>query len=259
MSAANIRDKSNIVPGYRCAYPGYLVNPMRRLVQASLGLLAWSLLQTSPASAQLKGNPDNICRNGYFPRESTNYRLAKIKGAAGDRIYFHGDDNERCPDDQACRLKTYVIPGDEVIVSRTFGKFACSWFQPRKGEGTVGWIETDRLAWQGDMRAPAMRDWLGEWRAYDDHVIRISKSKAAGMLAIKGEATWGSGSRTHTGELDHDAKPSANEMKFGDGTDELDCQVTMHLVGKLLVVGDNLHCGGANVSFSGVYQKGPKR
>ena len=97
---------------------------MRRLVQASLGLLAWSVLQTSPASAQLKGNPEHVCRNGYFPRESTNYRLAKIKGAAGDRIHFHGDDNERCPDDQACRLKTYVIPGDDVIVSRTLGKFA---------------------------------------------------------------------------------------------------------------------------------------
>jgi hypothetical protein len=24
-------------------------------------------------------------------------------------------------------------------------------------------------------------------------------------------------------------------------------------------VGDNFHCGGANVSFSGVYQKRPKR
>jgi hypothetical protein len=73
--------------------------PMRQLALASLGLLAWSLLQAAPASAQLKGNPDNACRNGYFPRESANYRLAKIKGAAGDRIAFHGDDSERCPDD----------------------------------------------------------------------------------------------------------------------------------------------------------------
>ena len=182
----------------------------------------------------------------------------RFKGAAGDRIYFHGDDNERCPDDQACRLKTYVIANDEVIVSRTSGKFACSWFQPRKGTETVGWIETDRLAWQETTRRPAMPDWLGEWRAYDN-VISISKAKAAGMLAIKGEATWGSGASTHTGELDYDAKPSADKMKFGDGTDERDCQVTMQRVGKHLVVGDNLHCGGANVSFSGVYQKNPKR
>jgi hypothetical protein len=28
----------------------------------------------------------------------------------------------------------------------------------------------------------------------------------------------------------------------------------MQLVGKFLVVGDNLHCGGANLTFSGVYQ-----
>jgi hypothetical protein len=227
---------------------------MNRLVLTSLALFACHLLPASPAYAQLKGNPDNACRNGYFPRESTNYRLAKIKGAAGDKIHFHGDDSERCPDDAACRLKTYVIPGDEVLVSRTLGKFACSWFQPGKGSETVGWIETDRLAWQENTRPPAMRDWLGEWRAYDN-AIRISTSKAAGSLAIKGEAIWGSGARTHTGELDYDAKPSAGKMKFGDGTDELDCQVTMQLVGKHLVVGDNLHCGGANVSFSGVYRK----
>ena len=70
---------------------------MRRPLQASLALLAWSLLQTSPASAELKGDADNICRNGSFPRESTDYRLAKIKGAAGDRIYFHGDGNGVAP------------------------------------------------------------------------------------------------------------------------------------------------------------------
>jgi hypothetical protein len=231
---------------------------MKRLVLASLALLACSLLQASPASAQLKGNPDNACANGYFPRESASYRLAKIKGAAGDRIYFRHGGEDRCPDDATCRLKTYVIPGDEVIVSRTLAKFACSWFQPRKGTETVGWIETDRLAWQADTPSPATRDWLGEWRAYDN-VIRISTSKAAGTLAIKGEAIWGSGASAHIGQLDYDAKPSADKMKFGDGTDELDCQVTMQLVGKLLVVGDNLHCGGANVSFSGVYQRRPKR
>ena len=95
--------------------------------------------------------------------------------------------------------------------------------------------------------------------ARPDNAISISKSKAAGTLAIKGEAIWGSGSRTHTGDLDYDAKPSADKMKFGDGTDDNDCQVTMQLVGKLLVVGDNLNCGGANVSFSGVYQRRPKR
>jgi hypothetical protein len=151
-------------------------------------------------------------------------------------------------------LKTYVISNDQVIVSRTFEKFACSWFQPRKGTGTVGWIETERLAWIESKRAPAEREWLGDWRAYGNS-IRIAKAKTPGELSIKGEASWGSGAATHTGELDHSAKPSADKLNFGDGTDEYDCEVTMQLVGPYLVVGDNLHCGGANVSFSGVYQK----
>jgi hypothetical protein len=217
---------------------------------------AFSKPRPHPPSS--RATPTTFAGTDIFHARARTTGWRRSRGAAGDRIYFHGDGNERCPDDQVCRLETYVIRNDEVIVSRTLGKFACSWFQPRKGTETVGWIETDRLAWQVDIRRPAERDWLGECCAYDNF-IRISKSKEAGMLAIKGEATWGSGSRTHTGGLDYDAKPSADKMNFGDGTDEIDCQVTMQLVGKLLVVGDNLHCGGANVSFSGVYQKRPKR
>src|ERR1043166_9446827 len=91
---------------------------LARMSRYSCGLLA-----SCP-----RRQPHNACRNGYFPRESTNYGLAKIKGAAGDAIYFHGDHTERRPDDQACRLQTYVIPRDEVLVSQAAGKFACSWW-----------------------------------------------------------------------------------------------------------------------------------
>jgi hypothetical protein len=51
-----------------------------------------------------------------------------MKGAAGDAIHFHGDDSERYPDDQACRLQTYVIPRDEVM----------QLVEPRNGAETVG-------------------------------------------------------------------------------------------------------------------------
>lgn len=226
---------------------------MKRPLQTTLVLVFLSLLLATPASAQLEGNPENWCRNGHLPRESKDYRLAKIKGAAGDKVYFHDDGHERCPADQSCRGKAYVITNDQVIVSRTFGRFACSWFQPRKGNETVGWIESDRLEWLDSKRQPTEGEWLGEWRAYDNS-IRISKA-TVGELSITGEAIWGSGSRTHTGKLDHNAKPSADKMNFGDGRGEYDCRVAMQLVGPYLVVGDNLNCGGANVSFSGVYQR----
>ena len=226
---------------------------MKHVVRTALA--ACSLLLAAPAAAQLKGTPDNVCRDGYFPRESKAYRLATIKGAAGDRAHFHDDGNEKCPADDSCRLKTYVIANDQVIVSRTFGKFACSWFQPRKGNGTTGWIETDRLTWAGSIRPPEIRDWLGEWRANGSGFIRIKRARTAGELNITGEASWGSGGGMSTGELDHTAKPSGDAMKFADAPGDGSCEVDMQLVGRFLIVGDNQRCGGANVSFSGVYQK----
>ncbi len=74
---------------------------MNGFAQTAFALLACSLLLTAPASAQLKGNPENWCRNGHFPRESKDYRLATIKGAAGDKVHFHDDSKERCPPTQA--------------------------------------------------------------------------------------------------------------------------------------------------------------
>lgn len=221
---------------------------------ARLVLAACTLLLPAPASAQLAGNPERYCRDGYFPRESKAYRLATIKGATGDRIYFHEDDPEKCPADPACRAKAYVIANDQVIVSRTLGKFACSWFQPRKGAGTTGGIETDRLTFIGSIKPPSVGDWIGEWRD-TTNVIRIKRAKKAGELDISGEATWGSGNRVHTGELGYTAKLAGDALKWVDPEDDEGCAGDMQLVGRFLIVGDNLKCGGANVSFSGVYQK----
>lgn len=48
-----------------------------------------SCLMPAFVLAQLKGNPENVCRNGYFPRESNEYSIAKIFGEKGEKIYFY--------------------------------------------------------------------------------------------------------------------------------------------------------------------------
>ena len=230
---------------------------MNRLSQTALGVAACLLLIT-PASTQPKSEPENLCQSGGFPLESDDYRAAKVKGAPSDKIYFHDDSKASCPADRSCRLKAYVIPGDQVIVAHTSGKFACSQFQPLKSLETIGWIETDRLEWVDTRRPPGEREWFGEWRLFDN-VIRISKAKTPGELKISGEAYWGSGDRTNTGDIGADAKPSGDKLSFSDAPGEGSCQVAMRLVGKYLAVRDNDNCGGNNVSFSGVYQKRAKR
>jgi hypothetical protein len=232
---------------------------MKKFIQ-NFAVLFFGFLLTAQVFGQLEGNPENFCRNGFFPRESENYKIAKIKGIKGEKVYFYGDDREDCPGGKDCRLKSYLIPNDEVIVSRSFGNFACGWFQPRKGSETVGWIETEKLEWVETVQNPAQKEWFGEWRHYDNS-IRISKSKTAGLFDIKGNAIWkGLGDNINIGGLDHKAKPSGNTLKFGEPeSDKYGCRVRMFLVGKYLIVSDNLQCGGANVSFSGVYLKKPKK
>ncbi len=207
------------------------------------------------AFGQLEGNPENWCRNGVFPRENVEFKLAKIIGKKNEKVYFYGDDAD-CPKNGDCRLKSYVVPKDEMIVSRTFGSFACSWFQPKKGAETVGWIEVNKLEEIATNSAPELDDWFGEWSYYENS-ITIGKGEKSGELAIKGDAFWkGLGDNVHIGELDHSAKPLRNVLKLGETEEgEFACKVTMRLVGKFLIVSDNLNCGGVNVSFSGVYLK----
>jgi hypothetical protein len=230
---------------------------MKGLVETALGLVA-SLLLITTAAAQPKSDPENLCQSGGFPLDSDDYRAAKVKGTRGEKIYFHDDSKASCPADRSCRLKAYVIPGDQVIVAHTLGKFACSLFQPLKSSETTGWIEIDRLEWVDTKRPPGERDWFGEWRLFDN-VIRISKGKTPGELKISGEAYWGSGDRVNTGDIGADAKPSGDKLSFKDAPGEGSCEVGMRLVGKLLAVMDNNNCGGNNVSFSGIYQKSTKR
>ncbi len=222
----------------------------------NLAILFLGLIFSIQVFGQIDGNPVNYCRNGFFPRESNAYQLAKITGKKGEKIFFYGDEREDCPGGKNCRLNSYLVPGDEIIVSRSLDGFACAWFQPKKGAETVGWINIDKLEWLATNENPAAEEWLGEWRFYDNSVL-ITKSKTADFFDISGNAFWkGFGDNIHVGELDHRAKPLGNKLKLGENdTGEFDCKVSMRLVGKYLIAADNLNCGGANVTFSGVYRR----
>lgn len=206
-----------------------------------------------PAFAQLDGNPENWCRNGLFPRDGENYSIARVTGVKGEKIYFYTDD-ENCPNGKNCRAKSYVIPNDELIVSRQYKGFACAWFQPKKGYETVGWIPLERLEILNLPRS--QNEFTGDWYFYDNS-IKIAKTGTEGVFKVTGDAFWrGLGDNVHTGELDHEGKIVGQSLKLGeDETEEYACKVSIDLVGNYLIVADNLNCGGANVTFSGVYRR----
>ncbi len=210
------------------------------------------------AFAQLEGNPENWCRNGFFPRESVNYLIAKVKIKKGERAYFYSDD-DGCPNGNNCRAKSYLVTNNEVIVSRNFGDYSCVWYQPQKGAETAGWIATKNLEFLKNSTQILSNDWLGAWVYYSND-IEIGKAKKSGFLKVSGNAIWkGLGDNIHTGEMDGLAKPLGNLLSIGEKeTDEFACKVRLYRVGKYLIASDNLNCGGVNVTFSGVYLRQKK-
>ncbi len=200
------------------------------------------------------GNPANWCRNGLFTGESKEFRLARVRGARGSRAYFYGDD-EGCPGPAAkCKQKSYVIPGNELIVSRAFGEYVCAWFQPARGSETVGWMAASRLEISEADASPAAALWLGSWEFYNNSLL-ITRGAKAGTLHVEGEAFWHgvNPENVHTGELSGEAAPAAGVLSLGGGDDL--CRATLRLVGAYLIVDDNGDCGGANVTFDGIYRK----
>ena len=207
------------------------------------------------AFGQLDGNPANWCREGFFTRDSTEFRIATVKSSRKSKAYFYGDDNDNCPRSPACRRKAFVVGGDEVLVNRAYNGFSCAWYTSKSGKPTVGWLIASELSFQDRLPGNSTKAWLGEWK-YEDNSIEFTENKLPGNLNVTGNATWvgANPGNVHVGELDGRYEPKDGVINYSDGDDEYDCKVTMRLVGSYLIVADNMHCGGVNVSFSGVYR-----
>jgi hypothetical protein len=197
-------------------------------------------------------------------------------GAAAPRTFFVRSawENPSCPADTAtCRDHAYLVPGDLVLTGKINGGFTCVAFQPLRDKAqiwTKGWIVSTSLAPVAPSAAEQPADWIGTWR-HTGGEITIKPAKNGnknanknknGMLAIAGEHTYPAAGSVHTGEFSADAKPAGGVLAFVDGGDkpfdeagEGECQVRMQRLGTLLVVEDNGACGGAMVTFTGLYQR----
>ena len=195
------------------------------------------------------------CEDAYtFVADSVDFKAARIKGASGQRAHFFGDEGA-CPNGRNCQKNSYVIPGDEVIVSSSAGKFACAWYQPKKGRETVGWILADRIEFIAVNTTPRLTEWLGEW-SYRNNAFTVARSGQPGELRVIGSAMWqGAGDNIHVGDIDATGTPKGNVVKVEDYPDNEGCKAMLWLIGSRMVAKDNLNCGGMNVTFAGVYSK----
>ena len=177
-----------------------------------------------------------------------------------------------CPNaSAACQAKAYVMPGDTVITANREGAFTCAAFVNARGVATIAFLPYAALT---PASAAPPNAFAGRWIAPEQNLDIDPAS--AGAFHVSGSATWGMGDRwrvehggIHTGEVEGVAKPVGGVIAFtqGDGAtlpfdkgDEYDCRLRLVRRGPYLVARDNNNCGGANVSFSGIYvRKAAKR
>jgi hypothetical protein len=219
--------------------------PLRRLLWLVLGSTPW------PVAAAVD---DGFCRNGTFPIQNLSLARGVIAGA--DRAYFYAD-MEGCPAAASkCRSKAYLVSGDRLVTGRTRGSFTCVYY-PGKGGGTAGWISSTRIRSLPTEANPPPSAWIGRWSDNGNPILRISQ--AGRLLKVSGQAAWPSFNPPedrfpggpNVGEINEIARPSDNRVYARE------CLITLTLLGELLVAADpKMRCGGMNVSFTGVYQRG---
>jgi hypothetical protein len=207
--------------------------------------------------------------------EQDNVVLARVVSTEA-RVNFIAGRSERmpaCPSaESSCRLKAYLVPGDEVLVDTAGGPYVCTFFKSQGGTETRGWLP--RAAVQVTPSEPMpLRQWDGKWRR--DREAEIVIKSTQNELDVSGNAMWGSSDRervkrgaVHVGELSGKGKPRGQMLALGWDPDRStfsrrkdeapdDCAAKLELYGRYLVVEDNRGCGGINVSFGGIYVRVP--
>ena len=243
-----------------------VINPRGAARTTARGVLLALLLSTEPASAYDAYDPHNC--NGVDWDDKRALVVAQV--TATPRVNFikspYDDDfkADGCPaDSDACRRKSYLVTGDVVLLGKTLGNFVCVTYQSpqaKKQNWTTGWLPSTAIAPMKPMASTKSADWIGSWE-HPGGSIEIARG-AGGKLKIDGEMIVPGAQDTHTGEIEAQAAPKDDMIAFVDDgtvpfekTDEGECRVRLQRIGPWLLVEDNSGCGGAGVTFTGLYRK----
>jgi hypothetical protein len=188
------------------------------------------------------------------------------------RVHFIGGPAKRtptCPSlESICKLKAFLVPGDEVLVNETEEAYVCSSFKAQSGIATTGLLPRAALRIVPPTQASSQK-WDGQWRRDAEAEIVITSHQDE--VEVSGTATWGGGDpqrvkrgAVNTGDLNGSGRPRGQVLAIGYDPDRSGfppaedvapdiCSAQLQLYGRYLIVEDNQSCGGLNVSFTGLY------
>jgi len=224
-------------------------------------LLFLNTMMAGPASAYDPDDPKNC--NGVDWDDKSAWIVAKV--TAKPRVNFikspYDDDfkAESCPaETSACRKNSYLVTGDLVFVGKTNGAFTCIGYQSpqaKKQTWATGWLPSAALTPVARMSPTKPSDWIGTWY-HPGGPIEIRQGDG-GKLHVEGGITVPTARDFHNGEFEAEVTPQNDMLDFvDDGANYGEaCHVQMQRIDAWLLVGDNSGCGGAGVSFQGLYRR----
>jgi hypothetical protein len=232
----------------------------------ALAIFLNAILLAGSASAYDAHDPNNC--NGVAWNDKSPLVVAKV--TARPRVTFikspYDDDFKAaaCPaTTEACRKKSFLVTGDLVLTGKTKGDFTCVSYQsPRakKQIWTRGWLPSVTLTPVAPMPSPQTSEWIGAWHQPGGR-IEI-KTGNGGVFHIQGEMIVPGARDVHTGEIQAQATARNGTIAFVDdgsipfeNTSAGECRVRMQRIGDWLMVEDNNACGGAAVTFTGLYRR----
>ncbi|KQV56283.1 MULTISPECIES: hypothetical protein [unclassified Caulobacter] len=209
---------------------------MRRVLIVGAALIAGL---SAAAVAQAEPLP---CSGDFFSQAQDD--LAAYRVSAPKTNFYN--DIPSCPGQASCRMKSYVVAKDVVLVSGVDDGWACAMFVG-KTSFTHGWLRVSDLA---KLPPPAAKptDWAGTWFVGEETQITISRD--GNGLRASGDTTSPRPSHP-TGGFDGVLAADGPRARYSDDL----CVVRFRRFDRYLIVDDNDRCGGMGVSFDGVYTR----
>lgn len=171
---------------------------------------------------------------------------------------------ETCPSaTDECKKKSYLVVGDLVLTGAARGEFTCvSYHSPMstRRDWTTGWVPSSVLTPVAPMRSPHVSDWAGRWRQGQHYVggglVEI-KREGVGKLHVDGGILLPTARDFHNGAFEARVAPQGDTLTFEDNGSNYgsECKVRMQRIDRWLLVEDNGGCGGAGVTFTGLYRR----
>jgi hypothetical protein len=230
--------------------------------QLGLAVAVLALAGHVRGALALEGYPESACREGLFggpDAREPNLLLGRVVGKGTARLL---SDMDGCPLHPArgkdCHNRRQIIsPGILVAVLPSAMPGLTCVLDPGNPDLPTGWLPQVRVQMLPLDRTPPLAAWVGQWRESGDNTIVLTADRD-GKLSVNGRAYWpGRGiPPEHTGEISGVAQPEGNRVTFGLDQDPPLCVAWLELLGPdMLAVNDTWQCGGANVTFGGVYTR----